>query len=221
MPLARDLHPEFGYIGNAPAVLRRFGFSIAFVGVGLIAAISNFSLFVSEPDDPLKAMALAPEQALNNPAPAAPSLPASFTQESGATSRSCGGAITADSGVDCTPIRMHRSRPTAAGNERPAIAAIAIGHRDEPAVLPPEPVTAAPTGSSNADVAVTSPDAPAEPAAAETPAPAKAVPPVAPARKARAPSTPHRQRSEYARASNRGPSYSYHSTTQSGYARVW
>jgi len=72
VPLARDLHPEFGYIGNAPAVLRKLGFATAFVAFGLIAAISNFSVFVTQPDDPMTAMALAPEQALNIAAAAAP-----------------------------------------------------------------------------------------------------------------------------------------------------
>jgi len=219
VPLARDLHPEFGYIGNAPAVLRKLGFAIAFVGVGLIAAITNFSIFVSEPEDPMKAMALAPEQGLNNTAPSAPSLPASFTEEGGATSRPCGGAITAESGVDCLPTRMHRSRPTPSVNERPAIAAVAIGHRDESA-LPAAPAAAVPADSTNAAVSASPPDAPAETAAAETPA--EAVAPPAPARKV-VRTRPHRERSEYARASSRGPSYSYsyHSSAQSGYARVW
>src|ERR1700730_3547437 len=75
VPLARDLHAEFGYIGNAPAVLRKLGCATAFVAFGLIAAISNFSVFVTQPDDPMTAMALAPEQALNSAAPAAPTLP--------------------------------------------------------------------------------------------------------------------------------------------------
>ena len=162
MPLARDLHPEFGYIGNAPAVLRKLGFAIAFVGVGLIAAITNFSVFVSEPEDPMKAMALAPEQGSNNTAPSSPSLPASFTEEGGASSRPCGGAITPNSGVDCLQTRMHRSRPTPSVNERPAIAAVAIGHRDESAVLPGAPVTAVPGDATNADASATPPEAPAE-----------------------------------------------------------
>jgi hypothetical protein len=227
VPLARDLHPEFGYIGNAPAVLRKLGFAIAFVAFGLIAAISNFSVFVTPPDDPLTAMALAPEQAINSAAPAAPTLPvqdksveASFTDKGTTASRPCGGAITADSGVDCTPTRMHRSRSVQSVNERPAIAAVAIGHRDESAVLPSEPAASFAAAPNSAEISATPPEAPAESAAAETPPPAEAVTPAAPAKKSRARGNQHRERSEYARAASRGPTYSYHST-QGGYARVW
>ena len=229
MPLARDLHPEFGYIGNAPAVLRKLGFATAFVAFGLIAAISNFSVFVTQPDDPMTAMALAPEQALNIAAPAAPTLPvqdksveASFTDKGAAASRPCGGAITADSGVDCTPTRMHRSRSVQSVNERPAIAAVAIGHRDESAVSSSEPAASLVGTPTSGDLSATPPDAPAEPAVAETPPPAEAVTPAPPAKKARARnnSNQHRERSEYARAPSRGPTYSFHSM-QGGYARVW
>ena len=229
MPLARDLHPEFGYIGNAPAVLRKLGFAIAFVAFGLIATISNFSVFVTPSDDPLTAMALAPEQALNSAPPAAPTLPvqdksveASFTDKGTTASRPCGGAITADSGVDCTPTRMHRSRSIQSVNERPAIAAIAIGHQDEFAVSSPEPAASVVGAPTSGDVSATPPDAPTEAAVAETPPPAQAVTPAAPAKKSRARnnSNQHRERSEYARAPSRGPTYSYHSM-QGGYARVW
>ena len=229
MPLARDLHPEFGYIGNAPAVLRKLGFAIAFVAFGLIAAISNFSVFVAQPDDPMTAMALAPEQGLNSAAPAAPTLPvqdksveASFTDKGTTASRPCGGAITANSGVDCIPTRMHRSRSVPSVNERPAIAAVAIGHRDESAVLPSEPAASFAAAPNSAEISATPPEAPAESAAAETPPPAEAVTPTPPAKKSRARnnSNQHRERSEYARAPSRGPAYSYHSM-QGGYARVW
>ena len=233
VPLARDLHPEFGYIGNAPAVLRKLGFATAFVAFGLIAAISNFSVFVTQPDDPMTAMALAPEQALNSAAPAAPTLPvqdksveASFTDKGTTASRPCGGAITADSGVDCIPTRMHRSRSIPSINERPAIAAVAIGHRDESAVLPSEPAASFAAAPNSAEISATPPEAPAESAAAETPPPAETVTPVAPAKKVRARSNSngnsheHRERSEYARAPSRGPIYSSNST-QGGYARVW
>ena len=233
VPLARDLHPEFGYIGNAPAVLRKLGFAIAFVAFGLIAAISNFSVFVTPSDDPLTAMALAPEQALNSAPPAAPTLPvqdksveASFTDKGTTASRPCGGAITADSGVDCTPTRMHRSRSIQSVNERPAIAAVAIGHRDESAVLPSEPAASFAAAPNSAEISATPSEAPAESAAAETPPPAETVTPVAPAKKVRARSNSnsnshqHRERSEYARAPSRGPTYSSNSM-QGGYARVW
>jgi hypothetical protein len=178
----------------------------------------------------MTAMALAPEQALNSAAPAAPSLPvqdqsveASLTDKGTTASRPCGGAITADSGVDCTPTRMHRSRSIPSVNERPAIAAVAIGHRDESAVLPSEPAASFAAAPNSAEISATPPEAPAESAAAETPPPAEFVtPPTPPAKKARARSNSnqHRERSEYARAPSRGPTYSYHSM-QGGYARVW
>jgi hypothetical protein len=216
VPLARDLHPEFGYIGNAPAVLRKLGLAIAFVAVGLIAAMSNLSVFVSEPDDPMKAMALAPEQALNNVAPVAPIQLESLTGNAATPARSCGGAITAD----CAPARMHRSHPIQAANERPAIAAVAIGRREQPAVLPAEPAATVPVAVNNADVPATPPEPAAEAAPIQTP-PVEAVTPAAPVQKPRPRTNRPRERNEYARSyGGHSPAYSYHSM-QSGYARVW
>ena len=41
--------------------------------------------------------------------------------------------------MDCTSGQNHKPRSILAVNERPAIAAVPIGHRDDPTVLPSEP----------------------------------------------------------------------------------
>src|SRR5271166_6187178 len=65
VPLARDLHPEFGYVGSAPRLFRRLGLVLSFVAFGLIAAASGVAVFTADPDpDPLHAMALAPADAV-------------------------------------------------------------------------------------------------------------------------------------------------------------
>lgn len=233
MPLARDLHPEFGYIGNAPAVLRKLGFVIAFAGFGLIATLSNLSVFVTEPDDPMKALALAPEQALRGTTPAPPTSPvlenrsvesSSTDKPPGASNSACRDQMTEGAGVDCAPTRMRKPRSVQPVNERPAIAAISIGHRDEPALIPAESAAAVSASPQSTDAPIE--EAAAAPAA-EAPAAAEAVTPTVtptvPARKSRTRSAQRRERSEGSRGSGssyRGTTYSYHSV-QPGYARVW
>jgi hypothetical protein len=101
-------------------------------------------------------------------------------------------------------------------NEQPAIAAVPIGHRDGPALLPSAPalpVAAIPGGlDGSAKPADAKLDTGAAPALAvvESPTPATS------AKKARTRSShvQRRDRNTYSRS----PSYSYY---QSGYARVW
>ena len=72
MPLARDLHPEFGYIGSGPRLWRKVGLVLVFIMIGLVAAASGVNFFVTSPEpDPMQAMALAPAEALLR-VPAAP-----------------------------------------------------------------------------------------------------------------------------------------------------
>ena len=140
MPLARDLHPEFGYIGSAPKLFRKLGLVSAFVAFGLMAGVSGIAVFMAGPDpDPMHAMALAPSEALLSTPPAsAPPANAVAAEEqktlnAGVTLPPCGGYVSERLGDDCSSFRMHRSRTVPAMNERPAIAAVAIGRRDEPA----------------------------------------------------------------------------------------
>ena len=54
MPLARDLHPEFGYVGSAPRLFRKLALVLAFLVIGLIAGVSGVAVFVASPDpDPM------------------------------------------------------------------------------------------------------------------------------------------------------------------------
>jgi hypothetical protein len=172
VPLARDLHPEFGYVGSAPKLFRKLGLVSAFVVFGLMAGASGVALFMAGPDpdpDPMNAMALAPAEAL---------VSTSRPSASPAEAKAIEGQETLNASVtpswqcrdlhlgdDCTSARVRSSRPAPAMNERPAIAAVAIGHRDDPAALPPQPAVAI------AAIPETPPDASAVPDSGEVPAP--------------------------------------------------
>jgi hypothetical protein len=210
VPLARDLHPEFGYVGSAPKLFRKLGLVSAFVVFGLMAGASGVALFMAGPDpdpDPMNAMALAPAEAL---------VSTSRPSASPAEAKAIEGQETLNASVtpswqcrdlhlgdDCTSARVRSSRPAPAMNERPAIAAVAIGHRDDPAALPPQPAVAI------AAIPETPPDASAVPDSGEVPAPA-----VAPAGESVAPVANHsRTRSRH--VARREGSYS----GRSGYSR--
>src|SRR6516164_6128946 len=74
VPFARDLHPEFGYVGSAPRVFRKVKLILSFVVLGIVGAASGVAIFMASPDsnpetsgNPLDAMALAPAEALIEP----------------------------------------------------------------------------------------------------------------------------------------------------------
>ena len=100
-------------------------------------------------------------------------------------------------------------------NELPAIAAVPIGHRDGPAVLPSEPAIPVAAIPETPAVSVNPLDA-ADPA--PTPAVTESPAPAASAEKTRTRSNPvqRRDRNEYSRSVNYGNHY-----YQSGYARLW
>jgi hypothetical protein len=206
------VHPEFGYIGT-PSFRRGF---IAFMVCGLVAGASGITIFKTDPD-PMNSMAFAPAEALSSTARSTPgaiaesnSAKIEFAQrnpETGAIQPRCQKNVTEHIGRDCTAGQTRRARSMPALNERPAIAAVPIGHPDEPAVLPSEPairVAAIP------ETPAAAPDADAAPTPAVTEAPA----PAASANKTRTRSNhvQRRDRNEYSRSAN----YS-----KSGYARLW
>ena len=41
MPLVRDLHPQFGYLGSFHLFVRKFGLVLAFIGFGVMAGLSG------------------------------------------------------------------------------------------------------------------------------------------------------------------------------------
>ena len=154
MPLARDLHPEFGYVGPTPRMLK-LGYASAFAVFGLVAVVSGVTVFMARPDtDPMNAMALAPSEALSpstSPSSASPAkAKATEGQEilnAGVIQSPCGDDVGERLSDDCASERMRRSRPALAVNERPAIAAVAIGHREDPVAVTPQlaaPVAAIP-----------------------------------------------------------------------------
>ena len=176
MPLARDLHPEFGYVGSAPRLYRRLGLVSVFVAFGLVAGASGVAVFMAGSDpDPMNAMALASAEALTAPSPdvATPAqarVVEGQASPAGASRPPCRDYVFERFGDDCSSIRIHKPRSAPSLNERPAIAAVPIGHRDDPSVLPapatiaaipalPE-VTAAPTDAGEAPAAA-APTAPA------------------------------------------------------------
>ena len=78
VPFARDLHPEFGYLGSAPRVSRRLRLVLSFVALGIVGGVSGVAVFMASPasdlgtSDPLDAMALAPIESLIEPKLAPP-----------------------------------------------------------------------------------------------------------------------------------------------------
>jgi hypothetical protein len=227
VPLARDLHPEFGYVGSAPRLFRKLGLVIVFMVFGFIAVGSGMTVFMTAPEpDPMHAMALAPAETLKKGVPIVlPATPAekALTQSASGQKGDRGddGSRTVaskpscrDIGVDQTSdcrvaVRPMRARPVPALNDRPLIATVPIGHRDEPAVSllsePPITVTATPP----AEESIPSPTPEVAPGPA-TP------PPVAKKQRARA----HVQRREaYAPSHTYG--YSSRISTGGGYAGLW
>ena len=155
----RGLHPDFGYAGT-PSFFRPF---VVFVVCGLVAGAISFAIFKPEPNrDAMDAMALAPVEALIEPRPSQPATQsekilanepsAQRADKEGTNARrkassikpTCRGSLgEVPPEDDCAPIRVARMRPPRAVNEQPLIAAVPIGHRDDPAVLgalPPTPI---------------------------------------------------------------------------------
>ena len=225
MPLARDLHPEFGYIGSAPKLFRKLGLVSAFVSLGLIAGVSGIAVFTAGPEpDPMHAMALAPSEALLSTPPAsAPPANAVAAEEqktlnAGVTLPPCGGYVSERLGDDCSSFRMHRSRQVPAMNERPAIAGVAIGRREEPAALPPQPAV------NVAAIPQTPPDDSAVPAdSVEVPAAAPATAAVAPVAKAARSRSRHVARREgYSSGRSSWARSAYSGSSRGGgYAGMW
>jgi hypothetical protein len=220
--VACNLRPEFEYVGSAP---RKLGLAIAFI----VAGASGIVVFMADsgPDpDPMNAMALAPVEALSSAINATPAgtakTEATFVQrpaKDGGSKSPCQQNTAEKLVSDCTPGKAHKPRSVQAVNERPATAAVPIGHRDGPALLPSEPAIpdAAtlddPDGSAKrADAAPATDAAPAS-AVVESPTPAASV------KKAQTRSR-HVQRRDR-NAYSPSPRYSYHNHYQSGYARVW
>jgi len=202
-------------------LFRKLGLVSAFVVFGLMAGASGVAVFMAGPEpDPMNAMALAPAEALISTS-ASSALPATTKAiegqnafNAGVTQSPCRDYVSERLGDDCTPVRVHRLRP--AMNERPAIAAVAIGHREDPAVLPSQPALPV------AAIPETPPDGSAVPAdGGEVPA-AAAAPvsaPVAPvARQSRARSRHVARREGYSSSSGRSV---YYSTQKGGYAGLW
>jgi hypothetical protein len=216
VPLARDLHPEFGYVGFAPRFFRRVGIVLSFVVFGLVACASVAAVFLAGSDpDPMNAMALAPAEALAGATNATPAAQKGDKAEGINKTAAIKPPCRESSGQpdDCTFVRAHKPRPALAVNERPAIAAVPIGRRDGPAALPlEEPATAAAVPETP-EAAASDPAVPAEVAsAAAAPAPAAVTKKLRP----RNTNVAAHRRDSPARSS------SYHPHDfMSGYARVW
>jgi hypothetical protein len=230
VPLARDLHPEFGYMGSGPRLWRKVGLVFAFVIFGLFAGVSGLTMFVGTPEpdplqsgplqaNPLQAMALAPPEALIRlPAASAEGqsdvLPSPRSLK---TSRikppACREDAMENLGADCTPVKA--AKPALAVNERPAIAAIAIGRRDEPALLPLQPATVALPRDKSTVTSEPAAASPVQPLAKPSPPPR---PPAPVAKKTRQHSNQvHQARRRENNTVSR--SWTYHYGV--GYARMW
>jgi tetratricopeptide (TPR) repeat protein len=192
--------------------------------------LSQVAVFMPDPDpDPMNAMALAPAEAVENVTSSSPTAtaetkaaeaaPTQKTTKGGGTELQCRENITEQRGSDCTLGDRREPRATPAVNDELVIGAVSISHRDSPAVLPSEPETPVATP----DILVGSASPPVAAEAAPAPAPA----PSTKRSQTRSNSAQRRDRDDSHSVQRRDrstyspPSYSYHSSYQSGYARVW
>jgi hypothetical protein len=246
VPFARDLHPEFGYLGSAPRVFRSLRLILSFVALGIVGGASGVAVFMASPAsdlgtsaNPLDAMALAPTGQLIEPKLTLLESRRASPSKGNSTKPICGESLSDAREGDCIRANVVRVRPIRAINERPLIAAVPIGHRDDPATLPPPP--SAPVEGSPSPAAP-----PEQPSAIPTPTetvvaeatPAEAAPiaePIPPAAVAKRPRLQVRhghhesrsgRRNNYSYASNyssHASSYSWRRSVslQGGYARLW
>jgi len=219
VPLVRDLHPEFGYLGSFHLFGRKLGLALVFIGFGVLAGMSGLAVFMAdEQPDPMKAMALAPPEAMSRDsgfvmrAPIDASVPIEPAQKPAETKTSRP-ACQDGAAVDCAVPKVHRLRPAPAANERPAIAAVPIG-RLEP--LQAVPAEATPPSSEPVPVAAAPESADLSTAPAEVAPPVPVTPPPAVKRQPR-------QRAAERRERYREPSYrsNFGSPVWAGYARVY
>ena len=228
MPLTRDLHPEFGYLGSLHLFGRKLGLVLVFIGFGVVAGMSGLAVFMAdEQPDPMKAMALAPPDAMSRdpglvlPAPvdaSAPVVPAQKPVETKTFRPACQEGSAVDCALPNVP-KVHRVRPTPAANERPAIAAVPIGRVDPPQVVPAEATLAPPSSEPIAVAAAPEPaDVSSQPGEVISAPPAPVAPPPA-AKRVR----PRVERVERRERYREQPSYrgNFGSPTWAGYARVY
>jgi hypothetical protein len=154
-----------------------------------MAGMSGLAVFVAdEHPDPMKAMALAPPDAMTSPSgqiiPApmdasVPIEPARKPAENMTLRAACQDSAAVGCAAPNVP-KVHRVRPTPAANERPAIAAVPIGRVDPPQPIPAEatPTPLAPEPVSVA-VAPEPADVSSQPEEAAPAAPAPVAPPPA------------------------------------------
>jgi hypothetical protein len=142
MRFAPDVHPEFGYLGSSPRSWRNAGVVISLLAVfGLAAEASGSKFLIAQHpsgSDPRNAMALAPAQSSIGPIRAAENMTGDIQAPQLEGKSGCLKPSTEPLRDGCTPGRAARRRPTSAMNTPPAIAAVPIGHRPDPAVLPRE-----------------------------------------------------------------------------------
>jgi hypothetical protein len=181
--LAGNLHPEFGFVGS-PSRLRRLGVAFSFAVFGLVAGAGGVQVFMLPSDsaaDPMRAMALAPAPGLRDATPPAARTsrdikstqapPGHAVAKLAVDNSPCRERSAEPLGNDCAPVRVVRPRAAYAMNERPAIAAVPIGHRHDPAMLPRKP--AAPVfAPEDAGTAIPAEAAPAANPALPAPPPA-------------------------------------------------
>jgi len=230
VPLTRDLHPEFGYLGSLHLFGRKLGLVLVFIGFGVVAGMSGLAVFMAdEQPDPMKAMALAPPDAMSRnpglvlPAPvdaSAPVVPAQKPAETKTFRPACQEGSAVDCALPNVP-KVHRVRPTPAANERP-VAAVPIGRLDPPQVVPAEATPTPPSSEPIPVAAAPEPvDVSGQPAevAPATPTPVAPLPAVEKQPRPRIEQVERRERyRERERPVARG---NYGSPVWAGYARVY
>jgi hypothetical protein len=193
VPLARYPHPEFGYVGSPRSLLPRLGIVFSIAVLGPVAGAGGAKMLTLQPPaaaNSARAVTVAPgEASIAAPGSAAKKTGDSSKSASVATGQApskrapVGSPCREEPGAqvpenDCVPVRVVRPQRAPSANERPAIAAVAIGHRNDPAMLPAEPaspVAAAPPEHAGTTAAVdtvpAAKPAPVPPPTAASPAP--------------------------------------------------
>jgi hypothetical protein len=173
--LARYPHPEFGYVGSPRSLLPRLGVVFSVAVLGLVAGAGGARMLTLQPRADANPARVVPAAA-GDASIAAPGSAAGKTGGKSAPSKPVADgspcreeSATQVPGNECAPVKVVRPQRAQSANERPAIAAVAIGHRDDPTMLPAEPASPAAAPPEQAE-----PAAPAETAPAANPA---AVPP--------------------------------------------
>jgi hypothetical protein len=225
MPFASDWHPEFGYLSPSPGLRRKLRLAVVAAAFGLTAGAGGMAALIADHDsNPRDASALVwPEEvhAVTTPKSTGDGnvVPTASVRQSqpeainSANNPACREHTWDYFDGNCTPGKARKTRTVRVPVERPAIAAIPIGHSEGPAVLSSAPTMSvaappdSPDGSARSADVAPAPDAVPASAVKEVPAPDVAA--KKPRKTAHSHQVRHRERNEYSPSPVYGYQYDY------------